>query len=266
MITTTFDMTGFNQGMAGLVQATGASMKQVVEKETGELIKMLVRLSPPKSVPKSTSAIRRSIDLRFSILPNSNKDDLSGGGDLKWVGSNDKYLFGIRANLDMRKDSAVAIASQFNKFHRSRGGVSRWIKPFKHARKTQQVAIDQRVVITQKQANDTLKLIVKRFGRLKAAWLDSVFKGIIQITGGSIPGYVTKHRGDHLGDSVNQLTMPNAPAFTVISRAAGVKSMDRVIKFAVNARVKSMKTNAALFTSGRKNLSDYANGKATVLR
>ena len=86
MITAEVDMTGFNQGMAGLVQATGATMKQVVEKETGELIKMLVRLSPPKSIPKSTSAIRRSIDLRFSILPNSNKDDFSAGGDLKWIG------------------------------------------------------------------------------------------------------------------------------------------------------------------------------------
>jgi len=43
MITATFDMTGFTSGMAGLVKATGASMRQVVEKETGELIKALVQ-------------------------------------------------------------------------------------------------------------------------------------------------------------------------------------------------------------------------------
>jgi hypothetical protein len=266
MITATVDMTGFTAGMAGLVQATGATMKQVVEKETGELIKMLVRLSPPKSMPKATAAIRRNIDLRFTILENKRLGELSGSGDVRWLGSNDKYLFGIRENLDMRKAGASEIVDQYLKYHRTRGGVARWVSDFKHNRKVQKVAIDQRVVISQKGAADALKLIVRKFGKLKAAWLDGVFKGVIRITGGSIPAYVTNHSGDHKGRTVNELNVSMSPAFTIISQAAGVGSMHSTIAFSINARMQSMKKNAELFTSGRKHLGDYANGKATVLR
>lgn len=269
MITATIDTTGFTQGMAGLVQTTGATMKTIVEKETGELIKMLVKLSPPKSLAKTRQTIEHQMEQRFTIMPDAFKDAVpSSSGAVEWYFANDKYLYGIKEELDFRNAGGQEIAAKFATYHRGKTGSTRWHFPFQHPRKTQRVSINQNIVIAKANAAAAVKILVKKFGKLKASWLVAVRDGLINITGGAIPSWVTQQLKNAAGRAISELYVPNAPAFTIINNSPGIShaNINRIVKFAIQARIISMKKNAELFTRGVKHLGDYAAGKATVFR
>ena len=269
MITVAYDMTGFHAGMAGLIKATGATMRTVIEKETGELVKALVQKSAPKSLKKSSDALKKSMRVRFDVTtakPGRN-EQFSPSGDVKWTFSNEKFLYGIKPDLDLRRASAGDVAAKFLTSRTRKNGASRWLFPFKHPRSTQKVSIAQRVTVLEKTANAAAKLLAQRFGKLKASWLAAVKSSPIRLTGGKFPQWVLHHVPTAKGSNVNGLQTPDAPFFEIISRAHGVGSrpMSLAIKSALAYRAAAMKTNARLFASGKKHLGDYANGQAVKL-
>jgi hypothetical protein len=265
MITTNIDMTGFTQGMAGLVRATGETMRVVVEKETGELVKELVRRSLPKNLKKSGDAIKKTMAVRFDIAKTDsfNPGTPSFSGDVNWVFSNDKFLYGIKPDLDMRRATAEEVALKFMTSRTRKSGASRWLFSFKHPREKQKVSITQRVTVLQKTADKAARLLALRFGKLKASWLAAA-GAAVRITGGRFPAWVLRHVPTAKGRSTNGLNNPGAPFFEIISSASGVGTpdMSRIIKSAIATRAFSMKKNAELFASGVKHLGDYATGKA----
>lgn len=264
MITSEIDLTKFNAGLVALGNATRLQMPALLKKETGELIKMLIRLSPPKNIVKSRASIGRKIDIRFAIMKPS--AEVETGGEIKWTGSNEKFLFGINPNVDMRGSSAQQVLDKYLQYSKTRGGRQSWTTNFKSPRKAQRVRIEQRLVITKSLAAATLKLIGEKFGKLKAAWMEAVKAGIVNLTGGSIPSYVTRHMGTRNGRVINQLGEKHTPAVTIINSSPGIGATKQTVSFAVNARAVAMVKNAQLFTAGIKHLSDYNAGKATILR
>jgi len=166
----------------------------------------------------------------------------------------------------MRRSSAEEVAAKFLTSRTRKNGASRWIYPFKKPRRTQQISITQKVTIMEKTAAAAVRLLVKRFGKLKASWLKAA-GAAIKITGGGFPAWVVNHVPTAKGRNENGLNTPDAPSFTLISSASGVgtPAMGRIIKTAVAYRAAAMKTNARMFTSGKKHLGDYANGQAVKL-
>lgn len=270
MITANIDMTEFNRGMAGLIHQVGLSGPLVVEKETGELIKTLVRISPPAEPTKTRASIKANLEKTFHIFgkfTNHEYDDTkTSKTGVKWYMWNPKFLFGSTPDKDMRKASHEDLM-QVHYRRKNVQGSARIIMPFKKPRRGQRVAMITRVITTEKNVKKLITRISKHVGRLKAGWLKAVFKGEIKVTGGYLPPqWVTRHANGARGDYKNELSVKDSPAFTIINQAKGVSS--KVSKYflskAVDIRAKAMVKNATFFMNGKKNLSDYAKGDSIL--
>ena len=61
----TVDISGFNRGMTGFVDKLGLSAPVVLKKEMGELLKTLIRTTPPKNPTKTRASISDTVSSRF---------------------------------------------------------------------------------------------------------------------------------------------------------------------------------------------------------
>ena len=96
MITADIDMTGFNAGIAALLRSTGATSRQIVEKETGELIKTLVRLTPPKNLASSKKNAERNVRSVFSPIRDYYfNDEKAGKGAMRWLAATERVIVGV---------------------------------------------------------------------------------------------------------------------------------------------------------------------------
>jgi hypothetical protein len=261
------DMTGFNAGMAGLVLKVGLNSRVVIKKETGELIKELVRNSPPKNPTKTRESIKGNVGKNFNILRDGQDanfeglDEKTSSTGVKWYAASPKYLYGGLPESDMRKSSQADLL-QIHYRTKSVDLHKRVILPFKNPRRMQRVALLQKIVTTKSQVNALIRRIQSHVGRLKAAWLAPVVDGKITLSGGKMPPqWVTRHAdGQSPGAYIDGLDIKGAPRFTIINRAKGISNqyVNFFVQLAVKSRAASMRTNAALLFSGKKKLSDYA--------
>lgn len=262
MITATVDMTGFTKGLAGLVRATKLSMPQVVRKETGELIKTLVRVSPPAFPNRTRDSIDRGVDRVFQALsdnehrPNQSK---AGANGLEYYAVDSHYLYAIAPQKDMTRASVRDLRSVYFSTKVSKG-TARQILEFKHPRVRQRFSLLQKLLTKESRRTQLKSLLKRSVGRLKAGWLVAVNAGAIQLSGGNQPPeWVKRHGAKARGTFLNGLTDPNKPSFTITNFAKGIgaKNVNRLVALAVNIRAKAMAANAKLFYSGKKRLSDY---------
>src|SRR5690242_13551366 len=94
-----FNLTGFQDGLRGLAKGLGLHERTVIKKETGELVKTLVRISP-KATPEN---IRLDIERKFQMVESDALSDTSGRGDkwqtgksgVTWYSVDSNYLRGI---------------------------------------------------------------------------------------------------------------------------------------------------------------------------
>ena len=248
-------MTEFNRGIDALRRSVGVDSRKLVEKETAELIKTLVRQSPAASSNKIKDDIKRKFEaLNIEVsTPSFGKVSKSG---MRWVGVNKAYLSGIAPEKDMRNASV----SELKKVIYETTKKFRLKKDFVFPRKRQKVLLLQRILASKKTINQLAMAKSKNRGRLKAAWLKSVVGGVIKLTGGNVPpGWVSTHARGGFGSFENGLSTPNNPSFTIANFAKGVKNraLKTAVAAAVSIRAKAMIANAKLFASGKKNLADY---------
>jgi len=253
------DMSGFNAGMRGLANI-GIPMSKVVKKETGELIKTLVRQSPAANAKKIKDDVMRRFELQSSAVK-PEFDGMKTSSGMNWISVNKNYLVGVAPDLDMRKatpDELKSVMYSITKKGRIR-------KEFKHPRKLQKVLLLQRIV---SKAATVKKLALQKAGnrgRLKAGWLSAVVGGVITLAGGSLPpDWVKKHAtpGKMKGRHESGLQNQNFPSFTIANFAKGVRNGAtlRTVNLALKIRAKAMAANAATYFKGKKKLSDYAKG------
>ncbi len=263
------DYTVFNQGMAGLIEKCGLDSKLVVEKETGELIKTLVRISPPADPQRTRAAIEFQVDRKFGGLSeNVNLEKASAQHSKKyptiWYASTPRYLFGVGERNDQRRASVETLRSLFlaTKFLGGKGQKkARVVYPFLKRGGNQKVAILQRVLTTEAQRQRLKGRLKKNIGRLKAGWIVATNAGAIRTSSNfAIPSWVSKHAAGARGRYENWLDTPGSPAFLIANNARGITG--RAAAFlgqrAITIRGKAMLANARLIVAGKKNLADYA--------
>ena len=257
------DMTGLNQGLRGLANL-GIPMAKVVKKETGELIKTLVKLSPPKERSRAQFNMETDVRSRFAYAATGGERDFAatsgsmGTQGLKWYAVDEHYLRGVGPELDLRKESSEAIYKKFRNLTRK----GRVVVGFKHPRKRQKILISQKWVATKQQISSVVARIKRNYGRLKAGWMSAVRDGKIILSAGNPPPlWVKKHlNAGTRGWSKDETNSRDKPAFTIANTAKGVSShtVRSVVELALKVRAKAMADNAATYFKGKKHLADYA--------
>jgi len=268
MITADIDMTGFNSGIVAMMRSVGATSRQIVEKETGELIKTLVRISPPSDAAKKSKQldnIKKQISKTFHIFGKNNNFEYdntqASKSGMKWYAASSKYLFGGAPDTDMRKASQKELLT----VHYSRKdvqGSGRIITSFKNRKTSQRVAIITKIVAAKNQVDALIKRVQKNVGRLKAGWLVAARDGKVRLSGANLPpAWVKKHvNSGTRGRADVQLQNSTNPHITITNFAKGVRSEASLyfVNAALRIRAAAMLKNADLYTSGKKNLGDYS--------
>lgn len=264
MFTAKVDMRGMNAGIAGLIDRVGLNSAVVVAKEMGELIKTLVRISPPKDPKKTGESIRRNVIGKFEMAKHGGYRGFEetsgkvGASGIKWYSVDEKFLRGVKPESDRRDASADDLYRVYHRLTKK----GRMIFPFRHPRRRQRVMISQKILTRDKTVDKVIVRVKGHRGRLKAGWLVSVLRGAIKITGANMPQkWVTKHLNSKTrGDFISGLNNKRFPSFTIMNRAKGISNAVATgfVNAAVKIRVKAMAANALLFMRGKKRLADYA--------
>lgn len=262
MLTADIDMSGYNRAAEALLRSVGVTSRVFVEKETGELIKTLVRLSPPKDPSRSRFKAETDVRSRFALAATGgfrNFEDTTGTGDgVRWYSVDESFLRGALPENDMTKESFENLYKTFRKYNK-RGRTNTSFNP---PRKRQRVLISQKLLATKNQITKIASKVKKNFGRLKAAWMVATIGGAIKLSGGNRPPkWVTNHLNyQSRGRFENGLSVPHNASFTIANFAKGIgsKEVNRLAGLAVSIRTKAMMQNSDLYTKGKKNMADYA--------
>lgn len=263
MLTATFTTTpAFNRGLSALIHQAGLNAAAVVRKETGELIKTLVRLSPPKSPPLTRANIKDRTNAKFEAIAGElrtlkNTSGKIGPLGVTWYSVDETFLRGVAPQQDQRAASAEEIY-QLAKVTNKRG---RRILGFQYPRRRQRVMIAGRIVTTKRQVAVVVARLQRHVGRLKAGWLVAVTGGDVRLTGAHLPpAWVTRHAVGARGTYTDGTHHPQRPTFEIRNTARGIggRAVRGIITAALRVRAKAMQANALLFMKGKKNLADYA--------
>ena len=167
----TVDVSNFNRGLAGFVDKLGLPANVVFKKECGELLKTLIKLTPPSNAAASRARIARVASTKFDAASQADYIDsrLSPGG-VRWTRHTRAFLYGVAKELDWRNETDVRKIAALSKQLRPTG---RRILDFVHPRKRQRVALSQRVFLQAGMLAQTIKYMQRHVGRLKAGWLAS---------------------------------------------------------------------------------------------
>jgi hypothetical protein len=266
-IATEIDYTLFQKGLDGFLRKLRIDSRVVIAKEMGELIKTLVRISPPQDPKKTRASIKKNFSNRFEILnkqtTNFEASEIqTSSSGVKWYAANSRYLFGAAADSDMREASQTTLLHIYYRAKTVQES-KRIVVGFKNRNTRQRVAIATRILTTKKQVNDLVARVSAHVGRLKAGWLAAVRDGKIEITGAyKPPGWVTRHANMQLrGRYVDGLKNPDGPSFLVANSAKGISSRYNrfLVQKALDIRGKAMRKNLMLYFGGKKRVADYAN-------
>lgn len=254
----TLDTSAFVSRMARFTDKLGIESSVVVKKESGELMKTLVKVTPPDDVDRTRGKIDKTVRSKFANASNQQKTyfkhRLAGSGDITWYTWTSKFLYGVKQGMDKRDASA----DEIYKLALTLTPGGRQSLPFAHPRKKQRALISQTILATKEQVDGAVKRFKSHVGRLKAAWL--VGWDIIAPTGGNMPPqWVMKQRQGARGRYVDGLSIKDFPQFTIGNSALGINSPEayRLAQKALDIRSGAMLTNFRLFFKGKKELSQY---------
>ena len=229
-----------------------------MKKELGELVKTLIKNSPPRNLAKSKRSVAAGVEKRFEGLKKESgyaqADVPVGKSGVKWYAASSKFLYGGAPDSDMRKANLETLRAVYYKTKSVQGG-RRLVLGFRKRSGAQKVAMITKLITKKGAAKSVSARISKNFGRLKAGWLGAVKKGAIVLSGQNMPPrMVLNHQSGARADFINGLQIPGNPSFTIINRAYGVtKSSSRhFISLAMSIRARAMKKNAELILSGKK--------------
>ncbi len=256
MVIASVDMTNFNRGLTGLINQVGLNNRVVIKKETGELIKTLVRITP-KAKPEK---IRSDISGKFNMVGNQQNSQFSGTGPsgINWYSVDEHFLRGIAPEAD-KTNASVSELKKLLYTITKKGKVR---LPFKHLHLRQEVILYQTITTKAATVNKLIAAKIKNRGRLAAAWLVAVFKGNITLTGAhQPPAYIMKHAtAEARGYFIDGTHSKTSPSFMIANYAAGIgnRDLNGLVNTALKIRAKAMAANTLFFMKGKKNLADYA--------
>lgn len=256
-MTTEIDISRFQRGIAGLIDHLEIEPAKVIKKECGELMKTLVKVTPPKDPAKTRRTIDSVISSKFDIARESGGHPYSGTGNIEWYAWNSRFLFGVAPEND-KTGASVSDLYELNK-HLTKGG--RQSLAFVHPRQRQTVILSGKILTKPSTINRLKAKIKSNVGRLKAGWLVAWAAGRIQLSGSNMPPqFVTKHAQGAKGRFVDGLGVKGFPTFSIANSAPGITKAkaNGFIQFALDLRAKAMATNLRLLVSGKKHLGDYA--------
>jgi hypothetical protein len=255
------DLSNFSRGMAGFVDRLGLQGPVVLRKETGELAKTLIRLTPPRRQADTNKKISRDYHSRFDAIGKIEDKPEYGAGGIIWGRHSKAYLEAYAPGVYQPDLSVKELTLLRYQIQLNRRGAASQIIDFKHPRKSQKVRFHRRITVLNSTIEKAISAARKKVGRLKAGWLvgyDRLRPG----GGNQPPAWVTRHRTGARGWFIDAAATKNFPSFTIANTAAGVgnprNDLTGIVRAAIGLRVKAMKTNLALLVSGKKNLSDYA--------
>jgi hypothetical protein len=274
---TSVDIDRFNAGMEGLVRIAKLEPVVVVRKESGELMKTLVRVTPPKDPGKTRERIARTIKMKFTAAESAGSGLVSstsrlesstknGKGEIEWLLWSPQFLRGIAKEADRRNDSVDELMRLSYRLTPK----GRKVLPFRRFRnRRQKVMIYGNILTNPKTVAALIRRVQGHVGRLKAGWLVAWADGKITIMGSNLPPqWVTRHARGARGRFIDGLGVENAPFFAIGNSAVGIgeKQVRFFVRSALGIRAKAMAENARLIFSGRKKLADYARGKVLVFK
>jgi hypothetical protein len=260
MLTADININEFNRGLARYQNQLGLDARKVMRTELGQLVKTLVRISPPSDRNKSMRMMKAKVNKRFEKLKTRDSGFLNSSikaskSGLKLYAASSKYLFAGAADADMTNATTQELRKVFYATRKLQGA-TRIIAGFKKPRPSgQKVAISTKVLTKEKQVEALGKRIAKNFGRLKAGWLAPLKRGAITAGGKfAVPNWVRTHMPGLRGDFLDHIRNPNNPSFIIINRAKGItgKQSKYFVNQALKIRGKAMAANAKLILSGKK--------------
>lgn len=260
----TIDISGFNRGMTGFVDRLGIEAPIVLKKEMGELLKTLVKVTPPRSAEKTREGIERDIRSRFASIEYDHAYEdrhynkgVVGPSRVLWYAVDSKFLRGIAPDKDMRKASV----EQLERLRWRITPHGRLNLPFRFPHKRQRVLLYQTILTKRSTVKRLIAKTQRHVGRLKAGWL-AAWDHLGPRGGNQPPGWVMRHMVGNQGWFLDGLGVKNHPTFTIANFAVGIgnrrNNMNWIVQNALNIRAKAMAANLRLFMRGKKRLIDYA--------
>jgi hypothetical protein len=254
------DLSAVNAGLEGLSRELGIESKVVLQKETGEMIKTLVKISPPEDPGKTRQSIETDILSKFEAASDSGNSHLerngkAGPSGILWYKVDQRFLRGV-APADDKRQASVEDLGRLRHDITQKGRTS---VHFKAPRRHQKVLLTKTILTKRSTVRRLIARVKTHVGRLKAGWLTAAVRGPIHLTGSNMPPqYVTRHQDNAKGTYIDGLGQKN-PEFTIINRARGIgqRQVPQLINAAARIRAKAMKENLQLFLRGKKKLSDY---------
>lgn len=218
------DTSKFDVGCAVYSAELKKTPREVVTEQSGLLMVDLGRNLPPKDPDKTKASIEAGVHKKYSILSTATVDNtfvLGGGGkaghgDVLWVGSSSKSLFGIAKEADMTKASVEELRKLYYTLTKS-------AKQRVGQRGKQKVYIGQKITAKEATVRKLIADIQKRVGLLRASFCI----GLSQVGAKQQPpSWVMRHifSGQAKGDFTNGLNQQGRADFTIISNAAGCTS------------------------------------------
>ena len=268
MITTTIDTSGLETMMNGLRNAligSGGDVSTVLKDESRLLATEIGKVCRPKDRSKTGERIAKSVRKKFQALKDNESDLFESktgreSGGVKWYRCDDRFLYGVARDSDMRKSSGETLANIYYASKMLQGRM-RIVVPFKHPRKKQMVAITTKVITNKSALNRAIARVKLSIGKLSASWVASARK-IDPTKCAPSAQWIERHiRGDKTTKSITDtanLNNSEAPGVTFGSKAVGVAKFERAIKFAVQLREKKMAARLRLILSGYS--QDIRNG------
>lgn len=257
---TTVDTSLYTSGINGLVEFMKGKTKLVLHKETGELLKTLIKFTPRSSSKK----IAASISNKFATIASFQVENKKAAraivkNGIKWIHHDSNFLWGVAPESDMT-GATVDELKKLN-YALSASGKSE-IKDFKKPRKGGQRVLIFRTILTK---SSTVKKLIaaksKNAGRLPAGWLAGWDK--LSPKGGNMPpNLVMRHKSGCRGTFVDASGNWVQPYFQISNTAEGVGSKRNRVKaiaaFALDLRGKAMAKNLRVMIKGKRRVKDYA--------
>lgn len=256
---TVVDISLYTRGMNGLVDFMKGKSKVITKKETGELVKTLIKLTPRSSSKKVSADIMRKFETvadaqlsnRQAVMGRAGKDGVI------WISVDSKFLKGVAPEKDMTGASVDELKAVMYTLTKSAKAQSH---QFKHPRR-QRVLIYQTILTKASTVKKLAAEKVKNVGRLPAGWLPGWDK--LNPTGANMPPKsVMRHKVGARGYFIDAGSSGEKPFFVICNQAAGVgnpkNNVQKIAQIAVDVRGKAMAANLKLLKSGKRRVADYA--------
>lgn len=257
MISAEWDSTRLNVMMSRYVTQLGIPEREVIRRQSGLLIKDIVRVMPPRNLSRSRKKTDEALSQVFSPPPPKiwRLGDKKGGG----IGSEFQELYAspellVSTPTKLLGNSGSPTPGLVTTFYNRRGtlGPKYTEGPLRHGwAQRQKLIVINRIIITKSAINRVKGNLVDRIGKMKASFC---FAWDHLKIAGKPPAWVSKHvtRKDAKGSFADLTNLPN-PEFDIESNASGIsgKRPQEIVRGAMRIRAEKMMADLRNQLSGK---------------